>query len=111
IGETPGKKWRAALEASGLLRLSGEDRKEWRAPSKVEQERGEKDFGWREELFGERGRSASSDETAQCRQLLNGFLGEPDSKEFVTEEQLKALSFPEQNDELLRAARRAQSRV
>ena len=111
IGETgeglTKKSWRAALIASGMLRLPGENRLEWRAPSKLEQD--ETGFGWREELFGERGRTATPEETAQSARLFAGFgIRESD---LLPENWRTSLSFPEQNDKLLRAASRAQWRV
>jgi hypothetical protein len=111
IGETgeglEKKSWRAALIASGMLRLPGEDCLEWRAPSKLEQD--EIGFGWREELFGERGRTATPEETAQCARLLADFGIREGA--LLPENWRTALSFPEQNDNLLRAASRAQWRV
>jgi C2c1 CRISPR-Cas endonuclease, RuvC-like domain len=111
IGETgegaAKKSWRAALIASGMLRLSGEDRVEWRAPSQLE--KGETEFGWREELFGERGRSATPEETEQCAKLFSDF-GIKDNA-LLPDNWRKSLSLPEQNDKLLVAARRAQWRV
>jgi len=111
IGETgegaAKKSWRAALIASGMLRLSGEDRVEWRAPSELE--KGETGFGWREELFGERGRSATSEETEQCAKLFLAFGIKED--DLLSDNWRESLSFPEQNDKLLVAARRAQWRV
>jgi len=111
IGETgeglAKKSWRAALTASGMLRLSGEDRMEWRAPSKLE--KGETEFGWREELFGERGRSATPEETEQCAKLFSDFgIKEND---LLPDNWRESLSFPEQNDKLLVATRRAQSKA
>ena len=111
IGETgegqAKRSWKAALIASGMLRLSGEDRVEWRAPSKLEL--GETEFGWREELFGERGRSATPEETQQCAKLFLDFgIKEND---LLPDNWRESLSFPEQNDKLLVAARRAQWRV
>jgi hypothetical protein len=113
IGETGEgtvkKTWQAALAASGLLRLSGEDRIEWRKASKAEQARGEQDFAWREELFGERGRNATPKETEECAGLLTS-LGVKEA-EFMPAGWRQTLSFPEQNSKLLVAARRAQSRM
>jgi hypothetical protein len=113
IGETgdgPGRKaWRAALAASGLIKLSGEDRIEWRKATRAEQARGEQEFDWREELYGERGRSATAEETDECSRLLASFGMRED--EFMPRDWRTALSFPEQNTKLLVAARRAQSRM
>lgn len=115
LGETPGKQWRAALAASGLLRLSGEDRQEWRARTSKDTDDGET-FALREELHGSRGRMPRAFETQECRELLDAFLGAADPKTFLPpgwdDPQSPArLSFPEQNDKLLVAARRAQSRL
>ena len=103
------KQWRAALAASGMLRLPGEDRREWRDASKTEQETGTHGFGWREELFGERGRNATAAETTECVALLNA-LGASEEA-LMPPRWRETLSFPEQNDKLLVVARRAQSRL
>lgn len=109
-GDGPAQKtWRAALAASGILRLPGEDRLEWRKASRPEEVRGEQGYAWREELFGERGRRATADETDECAALLRAFgIVETD---LLPEDWREALSYPEQNDKLLVAARRAQSRL
>ena len=109
-GEGEGAKtWRAELAASGMLRLSGEDRVEWRNASKLEGSRGENGFAWREELYGERGRSATAAETDECADLLAKLgVREPG---FMPPAWRETLSFPEQNDKLLRAASRAQAGV
>ncbi|MGH7945654.1 MAG: type V CRISPR-associated protein Cas12b, partial [Opitutaceae bacterium] len=104
IGETEGKRWRARLVASGMFRLSGEDRREWR-----ESKRHAGDFNWREELWGERGRAATPDEIVECAELMGKFGC--DEKDLLPPSWQTALSFPEQNDKLLVAARRAQSRL
>jgi len=113
IGETgegaTKKTWRAALTASGLLRLPGEDRREWRKATKAEETAGQHGFDWREELFGERGRSATPAETDECAGLLRAFgIREAD---LMPAGWRDSLSFPEQNTKLLVAARRAQSRL
>jgi hypothetical protein len=113
IGETgenaTKKAWRAALAASGIMRLSGEDRLEWRKATKAEEANGKQGFDWREELFGECGRSATAAETDECASLLVAFgINEAD---FMPVGWREELSFPEQNDRLLVAARRAQSRL
>lgn len=112
IGETPGKRWSARLVASGIFRLSGEDRCEWRVRSPLdgrnkEDQKAGSDF--REELWGERGRPAQPSETAECAQLFAGFGCE--EKPLLPDDWRAALSFPEQNDKLLIAARRAQSQL
>lgn len=112
IGETPGKRWRARLVASGMFRLSGEDRREWRARSKLD-DRNPRDMNaasdFREELWGERGRPAQSTEKEECARLLADFGCS--EKDLLPDDWRDALSFAEQNDKLLIAARRAQSRV
>lgn len=110
IGETPGKKWRAALAATGILRLPGEDQETWRARYGKDGDK-EPGFAIREELHGGRGRMPRPFETDEFRELLKGFLGKADAVEFISPSQIEELSFPEQNDKLLVAARRAQSRL
>lgn len=116
IGEAGGKKWRAALERSGLFRLPGEDAKVWREKSGKDDDNPEdsgKPFDFREELWGERGRPArnwEADDTAELMRLLEV---PPEDKELslLPEGWRSLLSFPEQNGKLLVAMRRYQSRV
>lgn len=115
IGETPGKTWRAALVASGMLRLPGENREECRAKSGRDADNGAP-FDFREELHGSRGRMPRPDETDECRDLLTALLGPGEAAVFLSAgwdstEDVNRLSFPEQNDKLLVAVRRAQSRT
>lgn len=115
IGETPGKKWRAALTASRMFRLSGEDRREWRTKT-AKDPGGGSAFAFREELHGSRGRMPRPDEIDDCRALAEAFLGKGGADVFLPAgwddpRSASYLSFPEQNDKLLVAARRAQSRV
>ncbi|MBI5385158.1 MAG: type V CRISPR-associated protein Cas12b [Verrucomicrobia bacterium] len=110
--DMPGKQWRVALAAAGMLRLSGEDREEWRARTRLDDlntDDHEAGPDFREELFGERGRSATPAETQECANLLAAFAVNED--ELMPDCWRDSLSFPEQNDKLLIAARRAQSRV
>jgi len=130
VGQTGEKKWRAALAASGLLKLPGEDARMFRPrfsaddktlryteASRRDTEPGKK---FREEPWGERGRpalrktdaNALFDETDEALRLLREFdqldimpagWDEPESPAF--------LSFPEQNDRMVVAARRFLSRV
>jgi hypothetical protein len=116
IGEAGGKKWRAALERSGLFRLPGEDAQVWREKSGKDGENSEdsgKPFDFREELWGERGRPArdwEADDTAELMRLLEV---PPEDKErsLLSEGWRELLSFPEQNGKLLVAMRRYQSRI
>lgn len=104
IGETEGKKWFAAVKRVGLFRLPGEDTTVWRNSSTLEDNKG---FAFREELFGEKGRSATYSETEDAVELLHGFGIE--ENELMSPGWREELSFPEQNDKLLVAARRFQS--
>lgn len=116
IGETGGKHWRAALERTGLLRLPGEDAEIWRErSSKDEENPGDsgKPFDFREELWGERGRPArdwEAGDTAELMRLLE-FSTEEAALSLLPENWRSSLSFPEQNDKLLVAMRRYQSRI
>jgi IS605 OrfB family transposase len=139
IGQTGEKKWRAALAASGMLKLPGEDKRVFRPktlashakPSPDDRNPEDAIHGkkFREELWGDAGRpplrstdpGALIDETEQARGLLgkdgfdqldimppgwdkrrgNGNWSEPNTE----------LSFPEQNDKLIVAARRYLSRI
>ncbi len=139
IGQSGEKIWRVALAASGLLKLPGEDASAYRPrlkaddntlrfndPSRQDSESGKR---FREEPWGDEGRpplrlsdpGALIDETEQARELLgkDGFdqldimspgwdkrrekerWGDPNTE----------LTFPEQNDRLIIAARRYLSRV
>jgi hypothetical protein len=120
IGETNGRPWRAALERSGLFRLPGEDAVVWREMSRLDANNPEdsgQPFDFREELWGERGRPArpwEADDTAELMRLLEAIEEDANGQERPTllpEDWRRALTFPEQNDKLLVALRRYQSRV
>jgi hypothetical protein len=120
IGKTGNKEWRATLERSGLFRLPGEDAFVWRAKSRLDENDPEdsgEPFDYREELWGERGRPArnwEADETAELMRLLEAVEKDAEGKEHFTllpDGWRKDLSFPEQNDKLLIAMRRYQSRI
>lgn len=120
--------WRLATRELKKLRLPGSNAKVWRARSKKDED-GNAGFDWREELSGDRGRSASSKETEECRELMCELLGDPWAWEFASHQAVTAkspmaddwkrqmdlllgeFSFPEQNDKLIVVARRAQSRL
>jgi hypothetical protein len=123
IGEINGKPWRAILERSGLFRLPGEDAQVWREISKRDKlnphDSGEL-FDFRQELWGERGRPAhawETDDTVDLMRQLEASEKDPDGNEnFVLlpdgwNKQPTELTFPEQNDKLLIAMRRYQSRI
>jgi hypothetical protein len=115
--------WRLATRELRKLRLPGSDATVWRKRGK--DERDEKDeFDWREELYGDRGRSAKPEESTDCFQLMCELLGESYAWEFVSHERelpadlrtkvadlLDEFSFPQQNDKLIVVVRRAQSRL
>jgi IS605 OrfB family transposase len=96
LGETNGRKWRARLAEHELLRLSGENKKEWR------------DGEWREELYGSKGRMSRDEEIGDARALLKDF-GCAETEVLPADWQ-EELSFPEINDGLLRAAKRSLGR-
>lgn len=115
--------WRLATRELRKLRLPGSDATVWRRRGKMEKDDKE-EFDWREELYGDRGRSASPEETADCRELMCALLGDrwawefashadkmPDEWKAKMDGMLGEFSFPEQNDKLIVVARRAQSRL
>lgn len=116
IGGTGDKQWRAALERSGLFRLPGEDAQVWREKSKLDGQNlkdSGKQFDYREELWGERGRPARDWEADETAELMRSSEVPPENEELslLLPDWRKALSFPEQNDKLLVAMRRYQSRI
>lgn len=116
IGETGDKQWRAAVERTGLFRLPGEDAEVWRKKTEHDARNAEdsgKPFDFREELWGERGRRArpwEKDDTDELMRLLEVPVEDKDHS-LLPEDWREALTFPEQNDKLLVAARRYQSRM
>ena len=139
IGKTDGKEWRAVLAALGLLKLPGEDARgnrprlkadantlRYNDPSRQDTEQGKK---IREEPWGDEGRpplrstdpGAKIDETEKaCANYWAWMvrpighhasrLGQRRGKEQWGEPNIE-LSFPEQNDKLIVAARRYLSRI
>lgn len=116
IGETDGKRWRAELERAGQFRLPGEDARIWRERSKLDARRPDDSglgFDFREELWGDRGRPArdwEADDTAELMRLLEA-PPEDERHSILNDGWRRELSFPEQNDKLLIAMRRFQSRI
>ncbi len=96
IGRTPGKTWRAHVAATCLLRLPGEDARVIR------------DGAWATEFYGERGRSAGATEWQQA-QCICADLGL--NAEDLLGSDPTYRSFPELNDRLLFALRRAQTHL
>jgi hypothetical protein len=95
LGETDGKTWWSTVRAIGMLRLPGEDALVLR------------DGKLQEEFSGERGRLATSDEWNEARDICEKLVG--DTK--ILGDDPKQHSFPELNDQLLFALRRAQGRL
>ncbi len=122
IGNDGTLNWWALYRGGKTLKLSGEDARVVRHRNKLdsdarpnlEQNLQEKDF--REELYGNRGRSAFGNESEQTIRLLQ----ELNQVELLPEgcrhlDQIHALSqelsFPEQNDKLIVAIRRTQGHL
>lgn len=97
IGYAEGKPWKARLLDNGreLLRLPGEDMKILEAGI------------WKEEPYGSKGRLPDPEETADFERWLKVFHIPVDD---YLHAQIENLSFPEQNDRMLRIFRRAQGR-
>ncbi|MDR0535376.1 MAG: type V CRISPR-associated protein Cas12b [Puniceicoccales bacterium] len=116
VGETDSRCWHAKLLRSGLFRLPGEDAKVWREQSPKDTDR-KPLFDYREELWGERGRPArdwEADETARLMRELETVqktAGGNEIFDLLPEHWRDELSFPEQNDKLLIALRRYQSKL
>ncbi len=108
IGEAGERQWYARYRTGTILRLPGENARVFRPRSRLDRDEG--DLAFREELYGERGRTASEDE---CRQTL-AILEELGQLDLVRDASnpaslRKRFSFPQQNDKLLVALRRTQS--
>lgn len=116
IGEVDSKRWRAALNRSGLFRLPGEDAQVWRAKTDFDEKKANdsgKPFDFRDELHGGRGRRArdwEADETAELMRSLEAPL-EDEEHSLLPDDWKDSLTFPEQNDKLMVAMRRYQSRI
>ena len=96
LGEAGGRRWFAAVEAAGMLRLPGEDARVLRGSV------------LQEELSGQRGRLASGAEWEEARVICTQ-LGL--DAEHVLGDDSHRYSFPELNDKLNFALRRAQARL
>jgi hypothetical protein len=96
LGEAEGATWWATVRAIGMLRLPGENARVIREGQ------------WQEELSGNRGRLATEAEWQEARDIC-ARLGLVPDKVLGTDPAFH--SFPEMNDRLLYALRRAQSRL
>ncbi|MBZ0220882.1 MAG: type V CRISPR-associated protein Cas12b [Candidatus Methylomirabilis sp.] len=116
IGKPGDRKWHAALERSGLFRLPGEDARLWRAKTELDSVNPKdsgRPFDFRDELHGSRGRKARDWEADETAELMR-FLEAPEEDKglsLLPDDWREALTFPEQNDKLLVAMRRYQSRI
>lgn len=96
LGQAEGTTWWATVRATGILRLPGENARVIR------------DGLWQEEFSGNRGRLATQAEWQEARDICSQLGLVPDK---VLGNDPAFLSFPEMNDRLLYALRRAQSRL
>ncbi len=96
LGEAEGTTWWATVRATGMLRLPGENAQVIR------------DGQWQQEFSGNRGRLATEAEWQEARDIC-AQLGLVSDKVLGTDPAFH--SFPEMNDRLLYALRRAQSRL
>jgi hypothetical protein len=96
LGKAEGTAWWATVRATGMLRLPGENAQVVR------------DGQWQEEFSGHRGRLATEAEWQEARDICTQ-LGLVPGK--VLGDDPRFHSFPEINDRLLYALRRAQSRL
>lgn len=96
LGMASGQTWWATVCATGMIRLPGEDAFVMR------------DGKWQEEFSGERGRLASEAEWIEARDICEKLGLNPDD---ILGNDRDRHSFPEMNDRLLFALRRAQSRL
>lgn len=96
LGKAAGKTWYARLLRTGMLRLPGEDAVVWDA--------GEVRFV--QEPSGEKGRKPTDEERREALELCEVL-----AQETILGEDAGAFSFPQLNDKLLVALRRAQGRL
>lgn len=108
IGRAGGDDWFARYRTGSILRLPGENAVVLRPETKLDDNQRGKDF--REELYGERGRSATERECEETFSILNA-LGQANllADIHTTADLQSRHSLPEQNDKLLVAMRRAQN--
>ena len=98
LGNDGSKDWWATVRATGMLRLPGEDSKVFRAGNPKPQD----------ELSGERGRNLVAGEWQESRDICTALGLQPDK---LLGADNVHYSFPELNDRLLYALRRAQARL
>lgn len=111
IGNAGGKNWYAAVRATGMFKLPGEDafvRRHRTALDNRNPDDKEQGPAMREEFHGERGRSATEQEWKDSQAFCERLGFDPAA---VLGKDKNEKSFPELNDDLLFVLRRAQSRL
>jgi hypothetical protein len=107
LGQAGGCEWFGRFHSGKILQLPGEDADVLRRPSPAEEQQTGLEF--RQECYGDRGRMANA---AECEETLAMMAALGESKMLADVADAAALrkrfSFPEQNDKLLVAVRRAQ---
>ena len=98
LGNDGSKNWWATVRATGMLRLPGEDAKVFRDGNPKPQD----------ELSGERGRNLVAGEWEESRDICTALGFQPDK--LLGADNVR-YSFPQLNDRLLYALRRAQARL
>ncbi len=97
VGSVEKTTWYAKVLDRGMLRLRGEDARVL------------KDGKWEVERYGERGRSATPDESKTVLTVMERLGIQP--TELFPNGDVQGFSYPEQNDQLLSAFKRAQKRL
>jgi len=103
IGNDGQNNWIAKVERIKTLRLPGEDQNIW-----MKEQKCSNNFNYIEEFYGSKGRKSTKEENEQAKEILKKLNLE--ESEIMPEQWEEKLSFPEQNDYLLTAVRRAQAR-
>jgi len=108
IGSPDKEDWFGLYRYGTILRLPGENVEVLRLKTEKDNGGAAKDF--REELYGEKGRLAEREECEETFEILAA-LNQSDLLKYASsvEKLRQDLSFPEQNDKLLVAVRRAQN--
>ncbi len=111
IGVAGGKTWHAAVRATRMFKLPGEDAEVHRPRTALDDRNSDDENvgpDWREEFHGERGRSATAAEWKESKEVCERLGIDPD---VVLGNEGEGKSYPELNDDLLFVLRRAQSRL
>jgi IS605 OrfB family transposase len=111
IGDAGGKIWYAAVRATAMFKLPGEDASVLRARTALDDSNSddtETGPALREEFHGERGRSATTEEWKEAHEICERLGFDPVA---VLGRKEDGKSYPQLNDDLLFVLRRAQSRL